>query len=497
MLRRSITRPPQLSNGVFRRFSDLFFLTVVRSNETGCFGRKERVGLRLLFAILLLLGSSVGAEANLCGDGFRSLVRLPGVVARQVRAALSSVSNGVRFYTGRATRDLDARSFALFDRVRANPAAEISEAEMAHLREQGALALFERYRDSSRIVREFNHGRAFWAHSGPGNISRTFVQRTGNTLRMAFLPLLPDIRAGRVRGVYERFLAHEGLRIEDLSEVELSFVERAGLRSDLERFIADLSDYRSGFSMLTRIRANARVVGWVAIAGTSAGVAALNQLGIQDISMEDSVNPNIPVGMNAEVMQTELVFTRCREFPVMIRRRSTMFGFNFQGMTRETTAFGGAPQPLYLRTLLSMPCFREGHIRVRLNLPNDDAHRAVYSHLFERSQRTNLLDLTRVSSERAILELEQVVGGLVPPLLDMNETTVLAFLAARRALGDSRIGAIYRASPTPRSAREITVEASRDFFSTVIMVNLMPALAVGELALFLAPDPCLVGCKQD
>ena len=413
-------------------------------------------------------------------------------MVNHIREMLRPVGDGVRFYTGRATRELDSRSFALFDRVRANPTAEISGEELEHLRAQGALNLFERYRDSARIVREFNHARGLLARSQPGNIERSFLPRWGNRLRAIFLPLLPDIRLGRVRSVYERFLNEENLLIENLSAAELGLVTRAGLRSDLERFVGDLEDYRSGFSFLTRVRSSGRAIGWAAVAGGAVGVAALNQVGVEDISIEESLDSKNPRGMDPSSMQAELIFTRCPEFPVMVRRRSSVFAFNnIMGALRT----GSNAEPIFLRTLREMPCFREGHIRVRLKLENDDEYRALYRHLHQRMSRLNLGDLIRLPEQRAISEMEPIFGPLVPWGFDLSRQTIIAFLQARRALGDQRIEAIYRASPSPPTVAARGVEAGLDLLNTAILINLYSFILMTEVVIAIRPKDCLVGCE--
>ena len=225
-----------------------------------------------------------------CGRFFASLGRGTARVKQEIDEIAGRVFGPpgrlYRYYTGRATQELDARSFALFDRVRLDPDSIFPSEDKAiraiyerylnekldatralkyallsadekkllkeagleshfdkflddveHLVKQDAVDLFRQYRAGARAVRELNHQLALLHRAQPDHIERPVGQRWWNRVRSIFLPFIPDQHGNKVRAVYQRFLDNPELKLAGLSQAEREIVKNAGLENDLQRFL--------------------------------------------------------------------------------------------------------------------------------------------------------------------------------------------------------------------------------------------------------------------
>lgn len=186
---------------------------------------------------------------------------------RKMASTLKANWQAVR---GKATLNLDPESFALFERVRLNPAAEISTAEMELLRTNGNEELFRRYQEASVALKSINHFYAVAARSRPmKNRSFSWTRGMLDSLPAVFAPGLPVGITGRARLIYQR-----ALRSPDfvLSAQEEEFLRTWKFWEDFQRFEAEGRRYRKEFLASNAVgnMANNLRWGWIASAGMGA-----------------------------------------------------------------------------------------------------------------------------------------------------------------------------------------------------------------------------------
>lgn len=340
--------------------------------------------------LALLVIASPSVEAADCGVGqmqaFRRIgngmfsplfdrVRLPASVRR--------ATAGLQIYRGKGLKSLDRESFAIFDKVHADPDYKPTRSEYIHLRKAGALELFEQYQRAGQRVQAFNRTIAAANRGTPQQFENLF-DRAWNFTQRLLLPLPISItKKQKIKAIYKRFYADPKLDLGDLTESEQALLLRYDLDEDFTRMLDERDSLVGRPMALSRIRNGTgrvmfAVYGASVVAGL--GAAALSQVGHSEISMSENIDPDHPLGLRFKGSQLkdmfEIIYSENPDAPMVIRIGAQAYVFDHDGkftiLPLVDRRNRGIPN------LLDHPGFKESKmIRVRLNGYSNRDVRAV------------------------------------------------------------------------------------------------------------------------
>jgi hypothetical protein len=413
--------------------------------------------LWLLGAVALYSSFSQGASADLCSLGF---------------AKLKDDYNFYKLYRGNLTAKLSEQDYAIFEKVRLDPEAELTPEEVSHLQGAGLGKSLDRYRATSQFVRQVNHVVALSARSKPLNLRSPdyvhFMQRWGTKILSSGLPIGPEATA---RKIFRKALYNP---TSSLSPKDADFLRTWNLTDDYERLQRELETQRAGFLRLDRISTVENRIAWGLKGSAAVAAAVLGQTEHKEMSIAEGFDQNNPNAMQPEGT-VELLLPKAPNPAVLM-----VDGLGFVFDPLEVKILKGDEAYNEISSLYQLN--KIDHVRIRFRA-SEEEHDALIDKLVNYVSRTKMKDRKKVLSKRVYFDLP---GGeafrilrtqfhLPPfPVANKNSEFLVDYFKMLKMIPlgekESRVSEVYRVeSNTSSSEVSSAEEMARSAFNALAL----------------------------
>lgn len=461
--------------------------------------RFSAIALALTLVFTLSFAPAMAAAGS-CGPGpFSAFARIAGDGYQAVTRAARTMSNEMRIFAGRATKNLDEKSFAIFDKVHADPNYRLTQEEFAHLHKNDLFGLFEQYRLTGQRVQAVNR---FFAASGrtKPDFKERWAKKMMNWVQMILFPMpLPMGKKNRVRALFRKFVINPELGMENLTAAERALLEDVKLLPDFERLLGERELLGSQAVTLSRIRQRGNQAAFVIFGASSvAGVAAgLSQtVGHEEVSVSESLDMNHPHGMQRWGKdlgkQFEIIYTDSRKYPVMFRIRNYFYVFTPDGTLKQMVGLDESGMAGLPSIMDDEEFLKAKHIRVQLQGFSSEEVRKIrdrMSQMIEDRTRMPPFQNWRWAHEFLCKRAELCLP------IHLGQTEELSVPAMKFAKatgwleGSEHIGKIVVAFPDDWSAAKRTEDKIWDGLGSYLGFAYSPALAPIDYGLSMLVEP--------
>lgn len=426
---------------------------------------KPHMGAIYFLASMVLAGSSAWA-------GESSLACFKKNFISSLRDTVATVRNPVALYSGKLTAGLDERSFAIFEKIRLDPAAELAEAEQSWLKERKLDSVLTQYRATAKLVRDVNHVAALSARSKPLNwntLSWKQKARKWLTSWMAGFGVVSSVDS-RAQAIFAKFIDDPSVV---LTASDQEFIKMWQLEGELARFQKELEQNRNGFAVLGQIKKVGTNIKYGILGTAVVGTVALEQTLQTDITREESFDPKRSDSIKKQGT-VELILPAAsgdaEAYPILIAGVG-VFKFNPMHVSWDLMQDSNDPS-VRSEIMNSLQNSRGTFYRIRFNASaeqikelSDDAHLPKY---IDQGNGQPLYFDTPTAEVYRILHQE----FKLPPLPIMNRmgngsTELVNYFKLLKATGGSAgpVQEIYRVDQAKTSAKDKAIEIGKEGFS--------------------------------